>query len=356
MGTNAPRCGLGARVMKLGRLVTRMSGFSCCLWAGLGCASGRGSAVRPPTDEAPALTEAPSARNDSARDPTVVLGADVDRQIKLLERIVAGGEGSEQPQVHLALAEAYLSRASQAAMLLFELDGQRFNAAKDQRSDVDRRYALIADQQREWLAKAIASFEALLAESGQASRKLRPAARWGLADALRRDGQSQERIQVLAALASDDPQHPFASLALIQLADQAFADTELEEARVLYERAKKSAAPGERLYADYKLGWIALNLEEVVVALEHWARVVQQGRANPIHRALVDAAAKDCVLAFARVGRPSQARAFFTRLHPELASALLMRLAESYRAEGRVADALVVLGAVASPEDRAGPR
>lgn len=327
--------------------VARVSCIHWCLWAGLGCASGSGN-VRPPSaDEAPAHTNAPSQGND----PDAVSGEVTDRQLERLERIVADDDGTEHPHVHLILADAYLSRAFGAHALGVELGGQRYEAAEGQRADLDRRYAEATERRGRWLAKAIASFEAVLAESGPASRKLRPTARLGLADALGSAERPQERDEVLAALVRDDPKHPFAGHALVQLGDRAFSNADLTEARVLYERAVAVAGLGDRLYAEYKLGWVALNLGDAVLALETWVGVVRDGRLSSEHRVLAGAAAKDCVVAFASVGVPAQARAFFRRLHPELAPALLMQLAAVYRDEDRDADALIVLGAGAPASD-----
>lgn len=328
--------------MRAMSILLQLGCSSGCVLTGLGCTHQGHTAAAP----APRSSQA----NDAAAPTPDETDAQLQQKIALLEQILAEHPQADHAKVRLNLAETYWSCASRVAMRRFELLDEKIGASTERRAQLDRQDDLLAQEQRRWLGKTIASFQTLLTKTGPTAVTLRPAAYLGLADALAVHGDKELRKQALVDLVRDAPEHPFASVALTQLGDLAFDEVQLDEAREFYERAVVTAAPTERLYSEYKLGWIAFNFNEGVVALEKWSRVVAEGRVTPGQRALADAAAKDCVLAFSQVGQPIHARAFFVRLHPELAPRLLIRLADTYRAEGRDADAALVAATTALPQ------
>ena len=305
-------------------------GLAACGRASRG--AGEGTATPGPSDD-------PAAASASREHELV---AELERAKQQHARSRAKGDAAERARAAFALAEAH---ASAAAGLYTEVFDLREQGAADpsRRAELERRAAELALEQRAWLDAAVVAYTEVIRSDDPAAVELRPRARFGQADAERLRGNHAAIHDALVALVHDHPTHPLASPALVVLADEAFEAVRLAEAQSLYEQVLVLRGP-ERHYARYKLGWVALDLDDAQAALAHWAGVVSEAGADPQQRALAEAAARDCVLAYAKAGRPELARAFFTRLDPSQADALLQRLADFYRQEGRPEDAAKVLG------------
>jgi tetratricopeptide (TPR) repeat protein len=304
---------------------------------------------RSPSDTAAAEPEAPKATGAGPAAVALGLGspedlaAEIDRAQWLHTAMQTDGDGAEQARARFALAEAYMKAASGIGVLRFDLTEQRLAEPSRPRPDLDRLDAELAAQQATWLEHAAREHAEVIRSTDPAAVELRPRARHGLAEVQHRQGDRAAMLRTLRALVHDDPSHPLASSAWLQLADAAFEDQRLDEARALYEQVLVLGTD-DRLYARYKLGWVALNLDDGQAALEHWAAVAREGREDPRQRTLAENAARDCVLAYARVGRPERAKAFFDRLDPEHAPLLLQKLVSLYEDEGRPDEAARVLG------------
>ena len=270
------------------------------------------------------------------------IDAQIDRELALHAQRVDHGDPAERLQAQIDLADAMLQRADRIKVTRFEIEEQRRSASGQVRADLDRLDADLAAQHAQWIERAHAQFREVLASSDPAADSVRTKARYGLAEVLTVQGKDDEARAARVALILDDPDDPLTGATLLQLGDQAFNDMQLEQADALYERAALFDDPGVRYYSVYKRGWVAFNLDRGQDALNHWFRVAQEARRDPSLRSLAAMAAKDCVLAYARVGRPERAKAFFERLDPQLAPSLLQRLAQQYRNEGRADDAATV--------------
>lgn len=310
---------------------------SCVLLLGL-VACGRasregGQASSPPRDPEP---QAAAAAAFASRELDE-LDAEIERAQQQYERALAGDDVAELARTRFALAEAHLGAAMDLWEALYLLDEQRA-ADPTRRAELDRREAELRAQQRAWLDAAAPGYAEVIRTDDPAAVELRPRARYGLSMVERERNDPAAVHDALVALVHDDPEHPLASPALLTLGDEAFADQRLAEAQALYERVI-ALGDDERHYARYKLGWVALNLDDSPGALAHWTHVIRDGGADPRQRSLVEMATKDCVRVYARVGRPEAARAFFTRIDPSRAAAMLQWLVEIYDQEGRPEDA-----------------
>jgi tetratricopeptide (TPR) repeat protein len=267
----------------------------------------------------------------------------VEHAQRLHAHALAEGDAAEQARARFALAEAYVSATADLDVARFDLQAQR--AAEPARSlpDLDRSEAELVARQAAWLEAAAIEYAEVIRATDPTAVELRPQARYGLADVERRRGNHTAMHDALVALVRDHPTHPLTALAFAMLADEAFEDGRFEAARELYEKVIVLGGDQQH-YARYKLGWVALNLDDGQGALAHWVRVATEARADPRQRALVESALADCVIAYARVGRPERARTFFNHIDPSRTDELLRRLAELYRREGRPEDAARALG------------
>jgi tetratricopeptide (TPR) repeat protein len=322
---------------------TIASGMAACLVVGLvGCGRSTREAapVEPPV---PTVEDEPGSWVSVARVDPMASEDDVARARMRLELALADGDAAEQVRARFALAETCAGAAVRLLLARVELDEERLAGPAGPRPDLEPRDAELAAQQQAWRDAAATEYAEVLRSTDPAAVELRPRARYGLAEIQRGRGEHEAAHDSLVALVHDDPAHPLAAAALVQLADEAFAAGRLEESRALYEQVLVHRTD-ERHYARYKLGWIALNLDDGAAALAHFTAVIGEAGANPRYRTLVENAARDCVLAYARVGRPERARDFFARLDPPNAEKLVQRLARIYEDEGRPEDAARALG------------
>ncbi len=316
----------------------------CVVWLAIGGVVACASPPRKPASESPAQHEGPPP--PAGGDEAV---AQLEREIDVHSRRLEHSDPEERVQGQLALADAYQRRGEQQLERLFQLDELRASASADRRAELDRLIAECREEEAAWYQRAASLYQEVLASSSPEALRGRAEARYGLASVRRRLGDPLGAVDLLEALVRDDPEHGLAWPARLELGDHAFAEQRFAEARGLYEEALRSSNARDHAYASYKLGWIAVNLDDGGAALEHWARVVERTRGDATQRSLGEAAAKDCVLAFAMVGRPEDAVKFFRRLHPALAPELLRRLAQHYRDRGQPEAALVVQAGMTSP-------
>ncbi len=304
-------------------------------------AGGCATASTAPDSGSPTVDPSERTATDPA-SPQAGVDAQLDRELAQYAERVEQGEPSERLRARIDLADAMLRRAGQIEVTRFELEEQRHSATGSTRADLDRLDAELATQHAQWLERAEAQFREAFASSEPQADSVRTKALYGLAEALTAQGKLDEALATRVALIRDAPEDPLTGSTLLLLADQAFGDMQLEQADALYERAALFDDPGVRYYSIYKRGWVAFNLDRGEDALAHWYRVAREARREPSLKSLAEAAAKDCVLAYAQVGRPERAKAFFERLDAEHAPTLLRRLAQMYRDAGRNEDAAMV--------------
>lgn len=271
----------------------------------------------------------------------------IDQDIARNEWLLAHGDEEMKLRAHLGLAETHWDRAGLTYWVRYELYEE--GAPTKDREAFDRMSAELEREHDEHAAIAEREYRIVVEASGPVADELRPRARFGLAGIHRDRGDLLAMRSELETLVHDAPGHPLAASAWLQLGDLDFDEMNLDRARAAYARVVELGKSDNVLYARYKLGWIALNLDEPQRALDEWTEVVLRGRVIPRSQPLARTAAKDCVRAFAVVGQPEQAGAFFHQLYPELASELMQSLSDQYRDEGRLEDAAKVMGHPVDP-------
>ncbi len=136
------------------------------------------------------------------------------------------------------------------------------------------------------------------------------------------------------------PQVPYVYLAF---GDFYFVEGRIPEAKQFYQKVAQFAEPAVVAFATYKMAWCALNETDARAALEHFVKVVSLAERNPqIQPALRDAAIRDSLFAYADVGEPRKAAAFYRRIAGDAAQATLTKLAAIYTERGQRDRATIV--------------
>lgn len=146
--------------------------------------------------------------------------------------------------------------------------------------------------------------------------------------------------------------------------DEAASDpSKLSVARQLYEKVLAYPPPGNEVYgyAQYKLGWVALNAGDHARSMQRFADVIETARRYPEMRGvaqLARQATKDIVLPYGHAGRPDKAFAFFSKVagNPRDALAMLLRLARTYEDQGKPLDAAAAYAELVKRETDRGER
>lgn len=304
----------------------------------LGCAQGSGRAPR--DVRAAGATGATSASPHGAppQDPIEAEAQQLTRLAAALaaQHADAGADAASDERIDLALqlADAHLRLETLAWERAYRPDAGRDEGAMRQgtmeEAGTQRRAAL------RFLETAVDApgFEA------------HPRAAESLAlyaSLLVQTGSRDKARGVYARIGSHWPRQPAAARARLSLGELAFEEADLVSARAHYEAAVRDDPGLEiELYAQYKLGWIDLNEDDGVSALERFTDVTTRAREDRRHEAIGLEASKDMVRAYARVGLPENAPAFFGRVCPEHARARLASLARAYRDDGKSDEARAI--------------
>lgn len=292
-----------------------------------GCAS-HSQRLAPPAPSTSSTTPEPGDP-----DPAVEL------EIAHLRALRAQGTPADQARAAFELAELCVEQAGHIDEARFLLEESRGSVARPQ-PQLDQRDLERLTRQTTLFERAAQSYADVLRSTDPVAVELHPQARHMLAYVQSRQGQRDAMLATLREQVIAHPSHPLASTAWLMLADAAFEDQRFDDARQQYEQVIRLDAPNhDHLYARYKLGWLAFNGDDAATALEHWARVARGASGDLVQRSLAEAAMKDCVRAYARVGRPEAARAFFLQVAPAHAPELLRQLAQHYLDDGRPQDA-----------------
>jgi hypothetical protein len=149
----------------------------------------------------------------------------------------------------------------------------------------------------------------------------------------------------LPAAAAAQPGSRHRGHELVEAADRAFEGADLAAAESLYRavRAAPGATVGLRAYAEYKLGWVYLNLGRGREAFASFAATAALAATDPRTTSLVREARRDLARAFAGYGAPADAYAAFEAAAPGEGIELLERLGRHWLDIARSADAIAVL-------------
>ncbi|MBS1119909.1 MAG: Tetratricopeptide repeat protein [Deltaproteobacteria bacterium] len=110
------------------------------------------------------------------------------------------------------------------------------------------------------------------------------------------------------------PNSRYVPEAHLAFAEYHFDARQLADAEARYRQVLKFPQSSVYLYAQYKLGWVDLNLGKPTEALQAFNQVAQQTRSDPDKAVLHRAAKHDFVRAYAEIGKADKALPAFRRI------------------------------------------
>ncbi len=149
-------------------------------------------------------------------------------------------------------------------------------------------------------------------------------------------------------LIKEHPESKYVADAYLAFAEQFFEAKDFDHALQFYEKVLQFPDSHLFAYARYKEGWVYINLGDHKRALGIFVDVIDLARKN---RGAGDArgrialereARRDAVRAYARVGAPDKAWAFFQRIGGDAAPTMMEQLGELWNGDGRFLDAVQV--------------
>ncbi len=126
---------------------------------------------------------------------------------------------------------------------------------------------------------------------------------------------------------------------LLDKAEVFFSNNDLFNAKPLYEAVARGDDDALALYARYKLAWVHYNLGEFPEAMDYFAATAQGRGPDGQPTMLARQALSDTVFAFAEVGKPGHAPAFYKKMAPDEWRKYCDRLSQIYETEGKLDDA-----------------
>jgi tetratricopeptide (TPR) repeat protein len=157
--------------------------------------------------------------------------------------------------------------------------------------------------------------------------------------------------EALLRLIREYPMSRFIPHSYAIFADFKFDQGQFRDARRLYDKLGQFDEPSVRAYASYRAAWCHLRDESDQGEPERALQLLVDARRTAARiegswgRRLADASLRDAAVAYARVGQPAKARAFFTRLARDTDAPVdepLRVLVEAYEEQGDEAAAAEV--------------
>lgn len=158
------------------------------------------------------------------------------------------------------------------------------------------------------------------------------------ASALQQAGAVKDARKVFMELIKNHPSSARIPDAYLAFAEYYFTSGAMTNAAKFYEQVLKYPKAGVYHYAQYKLGWVHINMGRSKAALERFYAV---GRATGArNQALARQARSDFVRVYADIGRPAVAYAAFRRLDVTDAPRMMNALARTYADQGKAKEAM----------------
>jgi tetratricopeptide (TPR) repeat protein len=208
------------------------------------------------------------------------------------------------------------------------------NAGK--KSDLVNKRKKLQNEENKWLAAAVKSYLALAGNEKFKSYARMDEVLFFLAYTLQQAGRKPDAFKVYQRLTKDYPQSKFIPDAYLAIADQFFADSNLDEAERFYDKVLKFPKAPVYAYALYKKGWVSYNQSRAKDSYAAWSKVVELTQRSKKDVALNKAAKKDCVRAYAEFGAPDLAYKAFQRIDSDYAQTMYGFLGEFYLDQGKM--------------------
>jgi tetratricopeptide (TPR) repeat protein len=233
---------------------------------------------------------------------------EAEQEAALRRLLQLGGSTAEQAEVLARLANTLRARALTLTIRAQAEDTENPAAAERERK--------IAETARN---EAIVRFRERLRKYPDAPGT--DESLFFLADALQDSGKDQESVQTARELVTRFPRSPYAPASHVFIGEHLFDAAKLDEALAQYRAA--AAVPSDDVYpyALYKAAWCRFNQVRYDDAMKLLQRVngISEKKGNVNSVQLAREARRDYVLAYARIGKPEDARDRFAAMFGKVA-------------------------------------
>jgi len=276
----------------------------------------------------------PGAAAGSLKDATDRFGYRAERE-RLIVQLEDAREPGEQARLSMELADLAEQTRSRVLARKTELEKSHDYAARAERDELGRLAQRLLDDELKQLERIAGDF-------GEEPR--RDEALYSLAFALLDRDSPDVALQHARTLFAVYPTSPYVPQGYLAFADHFFKKEDIDQAIKLYEKVIAFANPEATPRAQYQLGKCRIAKGEHAEALQSFVDAANagQGLSGAAGAAVRDEALAELVKAYAVVGDPGKALAFFERIGPERIDDMLERLGAAYFDDGRFRESIVI--------------
>jgi TolA-binding protein len=233
---------------------------------------------------------------------------EAEQEAALRRLLQLGGSPAEQAEVLARLANTLRARA-----LTLTIHAQAEDTENPAAAERERKIAETARNE------AIARFRERLQKYPGAPGT--DESLFFLADALQDSGKDQESVQAARELVTRFPRSAYAPASHVFIGEHLFDAAKLDEALAQYRAAATVPSDDVYPYALYKAAWCRFNQNRYDDAMKLLRRVneISEKKGNVNSVQLAREARRDYVLAYARIGKPEEARDAFAKTFGKVA-------------------------------------
>jgi TolA-binding protein len=199
-----------------------------------------------------------------------------------------------------------------------------------------------ANKAKDYLLKAVKTYKGLTDNEAFRNYPKMDMALFYYGYTLQNGKYVKEARTVYDKLLKNYPNSKYVPDAHLAFADYFFEIGQLDDAEARYRMVLKFPKASAYWYAMYKLGWIDLNKQRFLDALDIFFQVANATRNDKKQEVLNRAAKKDFVRAYSESGKADKAYAAFQRVDQKGAFDMLEILADLYLSQGKSDKAIYV--------------
>ncbi len=242
-----------------------------------------------------------------------------------------------KPELMFRLAEAYSQKQRYFHSIAMETAAKIDKEPnKGKKADLANKKKKYENEEKKWLKEAVTAYLALAGKQEFKGYARMDEALFFLAYTLQQAGRKPDAFKVYQRLTKDYPQSKFIPDAYLAIADQFFAENNLEEAERFYDKVLKFPKASVYAYALYKKGWVYYNQARAKDSYAAWSKVAELTQGKKKDAALNKASKKDCVRAYSEFGAADLAYKAFQRIDADYALKMYQILGEFYLEQGKM--------------------
>jgi TolA-binding protein len=249
----------------------------------------------------------------------------------------AEDDDPRKPELMFRLAEAYskMQRYSHAMKMeaLAKADKEK---DKNKKADFNKKAKKYEGEETQWLGKAVAAYLDIAKNPKFKGYQRMDEVLFFLAYTLQAAGRKPDAFKVYQRLTKEYPSSRFIPDSYLAIADQYFADNDLNNADTFYDKVLKFPKASVYVYALYKKGWVLYNQGKAKDSYASWSKVAEMTARSKKDANINRASKMDCVRAYADFGAPDLAYKAFQRIDSDAAQKMYEKLGEYYLEQGKM--------------------